>query len=206
MTAYEILGVRKGASPTEVKAAYRALAKIYHPDVNPAGNAAAFFRLIQEAYEELSVQGGSSTKEWEEPHAETCARPEQTTDFAREEKAAPTHEQKQAVDGRKIFFKAVKIITFPLVLLADVVLVGLLKVLPFLLPVARAGGMLLCGIFAGFFAVSQVFHLLPLQDAAILLVGVLIGLLYMFGFRWLLYGMVWLEITLKNYLHTAFAK
>ncbi|WP_407926849.1 DnaJ domain-containing protein [Caproicibacter fermentans] len=32
----------------------RALAKKYHPDVNDAPNAAAFFRLIQEAYETLS--------------------------------------------------------------------------------------------------------------------------------------------------------
>lgn len=55
MTPYEILGVRENASQQEIKAAYRTLAKIYHPDVNAAPNAAAFFRLVQEAYETLSA-------------------------------------------------------------------------------------------------------------------------------------------------------
>lgn len=48
---YELLGVTKSSRPEEIKAAYRDLVKRYHPDVNPAGNAAVMFRLIQEAYE-----------------------------------------------------------------------------------------------------------------------------------------------------------
>jgi molecular chaperone DnaJ len=51
---YEVLGISKGASETEIKKAYRKLAKQYHPDVNKAPDAEAKFREVQEAYEVLS--------------------------------------------------------------------------------------------------------------------------------------------------------
>lgn len=49
--AYEILGISADASPDDIKKAYRQHVKIYHPDKNPASNAAFMFRLVQEAWE-----------------------------------------------------------------------------------------------------------------------------------------------------------
>lgn len=48
---YELLGVDENATASEIRSAYRALAKVMHPD---AGGTAGTFRLLREAYETLS--------------------------------------------------------------------------------------------------------------------------------------------------------
>ena len=54
-THYDILGVDNSASVTEIKRAYRQLAKRYHPDMNPNNaNAQELFLQVQAAYEILS--------------------------------------------------------------------------------------------------------------------------------------------------------
>jgi len=52
---YIVLGVKNTATPDEIKAAYRELAKKYHPDKNPDNKAAEdFFKEVQQAYMILS--------------------------------------------------------------------------------------------------------------------------------------------------------
>ncbi len=53
---FEILGIRRGAGPDEVKKAFRRLAKKYHPDV--AGGSDTQFRRILIAYQQLMGRGG----------------------------------------------------------------------------------------------------------------------------------------------------
>ena len=52
---YEVLGVARDASTQDIKKAYRALARKYHPDVNPDNKEAEEkFKEINEAHEVLS--------------------------------------------------------------------------------------------------------------------------------------------------------
>lgn len=59
---YEVLGVPRGASEEEVTKAYRALAKKYHPDLNPGDEEAARrMSEINEAYDSIRRGGAQPT-------------------------------------------------------------------------------------------------------------------------------------------------
>ena len=51
---YSTLGVPKSATSKDIKAAYRKLARQYHPDVNKEPGATEKFKEISAAYEVLS--------------------------------------------------------------------------------------------------------------------------------------------------------
>ncbi|KAL8116617.1 chaperone protein dnaJ A6, chloroplastic-like [Apium graveolens] len=51
---YDVIGVSRNSSKSEIKSAYRKLARSYHPDVNKAAGAEAKFKEISNAYEVLS--------------------------------------------------------------------------------------------------------------------------------------------------------
>jgi len=55
---YNILGLTSPSNPTEIKKAYRLLAKKYHPDVNDSTEAEEIFKAINASYEVL----GNTTK------------------------------------------------------------------------------------------------------------------------------------------------
>jgi len=58
LTSYDILNIPEGASQDEVHAAYRRLAKIWHPDRHPLhlrGRAHDNFKLLQSAYADLKT-------------------------------------------------------------------------------------------------------------------------------------------------------
>ncbi len=52
---YNILGVKRTATPDEIRQGYRRMAHKYHPDVSQEPNAEERFKLVQEAYEVLGT-------------------------------------------------------------------------------------------------------------------------------------------------------
>jgi DnaJ-class molecular chaperone len=75
MDLYVVLGLHQGASESDIKRAYRRLARRFHPDINPGDHAAeARFRQILEAYETLVDPTRRSRYDSGHPQAEAGRR------------------------------------------------------------------------------------------------------------------------------------
>ena len=75
MDLYVVLGLEQGASESDIKRAYRRLARRFHPDINPGDHAAeARFRQILEAYETLVDPTRRSRYDSGDAHAEPGRR------------------------------------------------------------------------------------------------------------------------------------
>ncbi len=100
--ALEILGLDSDVSLDEAKQTYRTLVKHYHPDKNTASNAAAMFRIIQDAWE--VIQNAA-----EQEHSEAEIRPQHTeaetthrrdAEEAARRRAEATTERKRSEEAR----------------------------------------------------------------------------------------------------------
>ena len=60
MNPYQVLGISPGASDDEIKKAYRALSRKYHPDANinnpNKAQAEEKFKEVQQAYDQIMIQ------------------------------------------------------------------------------------------------------------------------------------------------------
>jgi curved DNA-binding protein CbpA len=70
---YDILGLDKSAGQAEIKAAFRRLAKQYHPDKNPTGK--EYFEEVLKAYETLSNPGKKRTYDYSLVHHHKSSTP-----------------------------------------------------------------------------------------------------------------------------------
>ncbi|MCL1941725.1 MAG: J domain-containing protein, partial [Synergistaceae bacterium] len=74
---YEILGLRRGATTNEIKAAYRQLVKLYHPDRDQSHDAEIMYKEIHLAYKALLEQ--PFTSETSREAVDNRNSPERTT-------------------------------------------------------------------------------------------------------------------------------
>ena len=93
---YKILGVAPNANPEEIRKAYRALVKKYHPDKNPSAAAAQKFLEIQAAYEQL-LEGPQQThpEEIEQSYRATQDQYEQDLEAYKKQRAAAREKLRQ---------------------------------------------------------------------------------------------------------------
>lgn len=104
---YKILGVDRNASEEEIKAAYRAMAKKYHPDRNPGDDEAArIMQQVNAAYDEIGNESKNNNRvqynrKYDQYYAQKRAqeaeraRRQQETEWQRQQRAQEAERQRQ---------------------------------------------------------------------------------------------------------------
>lgn len=156
-TYYEILGVGQMASQEEIKSAYRALSKKYHPDLNDASNANAMFRLICEAYETLSSP--ERRQQYDQPVAQPIYSQDEAHDNLQDlidqfnKRAREEAAQRPPPTPLKIFFRVLgKILCLPLY--------PIVCILCLVVKLCELGGMWLAPIVGGLSTLGVLLELL----------------------------------------------
>ena len=112
MDLYSLLGLAHGATPADIKRAYRRLSRRYHPDINPGDKAAAsLFERISEAYETLVDPDRRHS--YDTSGASSAASGSTTTfEFAGFDFSAPAHGQ-QAATFTELFAEVLHPVSTP---------------------------------------------------------------------------------------------
>ena len=80
MDPYEVLGLKSGTTPAQIKARYRQLAKMYHPDKNRGDPTAEWiFKRVQAAYDVLQRDPKPTPATPEQPPPRAAERPRRAT-------------------------------------------------------------------------------------------------------------------------------
>ena len=100
--AYEILGVKVGASEEEVKKAFRKLAFKYHPDLNSSADAHEKFLNVKKAYEIIITAERTFGEKPEESKTSKSKTRRNRTDMSREEAIRAGRERAREIDRIKL--------------------------------------------------------------------------------------------------------
>lgn len=101
---YKVLGLKAGASPDEIRSAYRRLVKKYHPDRNPSASAATQFIAVQAAYEQLnSGQNTAAPEAVEQQYRARQAQYDQDLEAYKKQRAVAREKMRQRKQNEEAY-------------------------------------------------------------------------------------------------------